>query len=73
MSDICPYMDMLMDMLMMSDICHADDVRHMPIYGHADVRHMPIYGHADVPTYPYRPAWSVLCLVGALAQGYSNS
>ena len=31
MSDICPYMDML--------------VQYMPIYGHAD--DMPIYGHAD--------------------------
>ena len=38
--DICPYMDMLMDMLMMCADGHADDVRHMPIYGHAD-------GHAD--------------------------
>ena len=40
-----------MDMLMMSDICHADDVRHMLMMcvdGHADdVRHMPLYGHAD--------------------------
>ena len=39
---------MLMDMLMMSDICHADDVRHMLMMCvDDDVRHMPIYGHAD--------------------------
>ena len=44
---------------MMSDICHADDVRHMLMMcvdGHADdVRHMPIYGHADDVLTP----WSV--------------
>ena len=39
-ADICPYMDMLMDMLM-------DDgpvPQYMPIYGHAD-------GHADICPY----------------------